>query len=306
MSLSPCNRARMRRCRDALTLLELIVALGILAVLSTVAVQSLDPLADHARYEATQRLLNDLRFATAGNSSTRATDGQPLVSGFLADTGSLPISMSDFSTLPLGMIAYSVQTFDSDRNAVDDVSLNSGWRGPYLHLGAGQVDFLDGWGRVPLIDPDGGDYDFVSLGADNDSVLPEDGYDADLKVTILPTDYSSTVTFRIFAIDGFLGSRIDPSPIGTQQLGVLLYAINANGGTSGAVEELLLPVASSGSFEVSQSNFTHGRAAARAILWSDDNADDLFDVGESLVLSSYVHYFTVTNAADLRVEMELR
>jgi type II secretory pathway pseudopilin PulG len=70
-----------------LTLLELIVALGILAVLSTIAVQALDPLADQARYEATQRLLNDLRLATVGSTHARHTDGQPLVTGLLADTG---------------------------------------------------------------------------------------------------------------------------------------------------------------------------------------------------------------------------
>lgn len=306
MSLLRCSSPHASTWRRGLTLLELIVALGILAVLSTIAVQALEPLADQSRYEATQRLLNDLRLATIGTAHARHTDGQPLVTGFVADTGSLPTAMSDFITLPAGLIPFTNFTFDSDRDAVNDVSLGSGWRGPYLHLGAGQVDLLDGWGRIPLINPDGGDFDFVSLGSDNDSLPPEDGYAADVKVTILPSDFETTVTFRLFAIDGILGTRIDPAPTGEQQLGVLLYAVNAYGGTTGAVEELLLPVASSGSFEVSRANFVHGRAAARGVLWVDTNADDLFDIGESLVLSSYIHYFTVTSSVDLRIELELR
>ncbi len=306
MSLLRCSKPHVSTWRRGLTLLELIVALGILAVLSTIAVQALDPLADQARYEATQRLLNDLRIATIGTAHARHADGQPMVTGFLADTGSLPTAMSDFDTLPAGRIPFGMQNFDSDRDTFNDVSLGSGWRGPYLHRGAGQVDFLDGWGRLPLINPDGGDFDFVSLGSDNDSLPPEDGYAGDVKVTMLPSDYETTVTFRLFAIDGILGTRINPVPLGAEQLGVLIYAVNANGGTTGAVEERLLPVASSGSFEVSRPNFLHGRAAARAVLWLDIDADDLFEFGEVLELSSYVHYFTVTSAVDLRIELELR
>lgn len=308
MSLLHCVSANSinRVGRHGLTLLELIVALGVLAVLSTVAVRAIDPIADQARYEVAQRLLTNLRTATVGDQSTRQSNGQRMITGLLADTGQLPSDLNHFLEQPIGLIAHGSQSFDSNRDSVNDVTLSSGWRGPYLHLGAGQNSLLDGWGRAPLIDPDGGVFDFTSLGSDNDSIAPEDGFRADISVTIPNSEYLSTVVFRLFAIDGGTGSRIDPSPTGLDQLGVLLYCVNGNGGTTGAIEEILIPVAASGSFEASRSNFIHGVAAARGVLWSDTDSDDLFDVGETLELSSYVHYFTVVGGSDARIDMELR
>lgn len=307
MSLFNCGRTRLSSRRCGLSLLELIVALGILAALSTVAVRTLDPLADQARYEATRTVLDQLRLATFGDPAAKQIDGQRIISGFLADTGALPSALGDLTALPAGIDAYTLQSFDSDRDTADDVSLSSGWNGPYVHLGAGQSSLLDGWGRSPLIDPDAGDFDFTSRGSDGDAVAPEDGYRADLSVTIPAVEYtSSTVVFRVFAIDGMTGTRIDPAPTPVQQLGVLFYSVNGNGGTTGAVEEVTLPVAATGTFEATVTNVNHGRAAARAFLWSDTDADDQLDAGESIVLSSYVHYFSVIGGVDSRIEMELR
>ncbi len=157
-----------------------------------------------------------------------------------------------------------------------------------------------------MIDPDGGDFDFSSLGSDNDSVAPEDGYRADLSVVIPSVDYTSSATFRLFEIDGVSGSRINPLPGALIQLGVLLYSVNANGGTTGAIEEIMLPVASNGTFETSRANLTHGTAAARGIQWSDIDMDQQLDLGETVTRSSYVHYFVITGDADVRIEMELR
>ncbi|MEM9586801.1 MAG: prepilin-type N-terminal cleavage/methylation domain-containing protein [Planctomycetota bacterium] len=292
--------------RRGLTLLELIVALGILAVLSTVAVQALDPLADQARYETTQRTLDQLRVATVGDPLARQVDGQRVVSGYVADMGQLPGTLDDLFTQPVGMIASSVQSFDSDRDSVNDVTLTSGWKGPYLQLGAGISSLTDGWGRAPLVDPDAGDFDFTSYGSDDDSVSPEDGYRADVSVVIPASHYTTTATFRLFAIDAVTSTRIDPSPSGTQQLGVLLYGIGVAGGSTGAIEELMIPVAATGTFEATQSSFVQGHAAARGILWDDADSDDVLDAGETIVDASYVHYFTVTSETDLRIEMELR
>lgn len=292
--------------RDGLTLLELVVALGILAVLSTVAVRALDPLANQARYETTQRVLHDLRVATVGNMDAKQLNGHPIVSGYLADTGVLPNSLSDLTVRPVGIYAYSLQAFDSDRDSVNDVSLSSGWRGPYLQFGAGQNSVVDGWGRPPLIDPDAGDFDFTSLGADGDSTPPEDGYLADLSVTMPSSVFTANIVLRLFAIDGTTGTRIDPAPTGLEQLGVMLYSINGNGGTTGSIEEEILPVSATGTFEVSKANFIHGAAAARGFLWVDSDSDDVLDTGEVIVRSSYVHYFTVVGGVDSRIEMELR
>lgn len=314
LATNPSRRKRRKVSRlsywllahRGLTLLELVVALAVLAVLSTVAVQALDPIADQARYESTRRVLDELRDVTVGSSTAKQANGLRIVSGFIAHTGTLPSDLDDFLSLPVGLAGQSVQSFDSDRDTVDDVTLTSGWAGPYLNLGAGQTAVVDGWGQSPLIDPDGGVFDFTSLGSDNDSVVPESGYRADLSVTIQSDEYLSTVVCRLFEIDGITGTRIDPSPGVTEQLGVLFYGVNLAGGTTGAIEEVLLPVAAAGTFEASQANMVHGAAAARGILWTDTDLDQELDALETVSKKSYVHYFTVVGEADLRIEMELR
>src|SRR5690606_3339949 len=114
--------------RSGLTLLELLVVLGILAVLSTIAVTSLDPIADQSRFEATQRLLDSVRLATVGDPALRQIQGQRIITGYDADTGILPSDVTDLVTQPVGLVAHSVVTFDSDRDSIDDVTLSSGWR----------------------------------------------------------------------------------------------------------------------------------------------------------------------------------
>lgn len=289
-----------------LTLLELVVVLGILAILSTAAVRSLEPLAAQSRYEATQRVLNDLRVASASDSSSQNIGGARVIGGYIADTGTLPTSTDDLLSCPAGISNHAIQTFDSDRDATDDVTLSSGWKGPYLQLGAGQTDIVDGWGRAPIFSTSGTTVDIASLGSDGDSIAPEDEYRADLTVSVPLRDYAGDIVFRLFAIDTMSGSRIDPTPAGTEQLGVLFYGVNAAGGTAGQIEEQLLIIANSGSFEYRRSSTFQGMVAARAIQWDDVDSDDVLDAGETIVKKSYVHYPAVNSAMDVRVEMELR
>ncbi|MCC6511798.1 MAG: prepilin-type N-terminal cleavage/methylation domain-containing protein [Pirellulaceae bacterium] len=308
MSHSCCVKARPANGRSlrGLTLLELVVVLGILAMLSTVAVRSLEPIADQARFEATQRVLNDLRVAIRGEAARRFATGPVVIQGFTADTGQLPSDADDLLTRPVSLIDHTIQNFDSDRDTVNDVTLSSGWQGPYLQLGAGQSQIVDGWGREPLLSVNGGGLDLLSTGSDGDSIGNESGYLANVVVPIIARDFRGDVVCRLFEIDALSGLRIDPSPTGTEQLGVLFYGVNAAGGTSGAVEEQLLIVPASGSFDVRRSSTLHGTVAMRAILWNDTDSDDALDGGETIVMKSYVHYWLVHPAVDNRVEMELR
>lgn len=284
--------------RQALTLLELVVVLGILAVLSTVAVRSLEPIADQARYELTQSVLRDVRLATVGTNAYE--------SSFLGDTGALPSDVEELLVRPVALIAHALQSFDSDRDTVDDVALSSGWNGPYLNLGVGQSDVLDGWGAGPTLVANSGDLEIISLGSDGDSLSPENGYAADLITTIQTREYQGNITFRLFAMDATTGTRIDPSPTGTEQLGVLFYGVNASGGTDGSIAEQMLIVPNSGTFEHRRLDTLSRTLAARAIQWNDIDNDDVFDVGETIVKKSFVHYPNMHPASDIRVEMELR
>lgn len=292
--------------RRGLTLLELVVVLGILAMLASVAIRSLAPMADQARYEATQRLLDELRVAIAGHPARQTIADSSVIHGIVSDTGMLPGSSDDLLTKPSGWIDRTLQSFDSDRDSIDDLTLSSGWNGPYMQLGAGRSTIVDGWGHAPVLTPNLGGLDLISTGSDGDSVGSETGNQADITLPILSRDITGDCICRLFAIDGTSGLRIDPNPTGSEQLGVLFYGVNANGGTTGAIEEQLLIVAASGSFDVRRSATTHGTIALRAILWNDIDNDDVLDVGESIVKKSYVHYLQIHPGADNRVEMELR
>jgi prepilin-type N-terminal cleavage/methylation domain-containing protein len=292
--------------RAGLTLLELVVVLGILAMLSTVAVRSLAPIADQARFEQTQAVLNDLRLAIAAVSDRKSAGATQPTSCYIHDTGGLPGSLDDLLVLPSGIINRTVQTFDSDRDLTNDVTLTSGWNGPYLALGAGSTAIVDGWGAAPTLIPSAGALSLLSLGSDGDSLAPEDGYRQDLTVTLQSADYSGTLIFRVFAIDSLSGLRIDPSLIGLNKLAVLFYGVNSTGGIDGSVAEQTLLITAASSFEYRRTNTTCGSVAARAVLWQDSDLDNNLDIGETIEAKSYVHYLNVLPRVDTRIEMEVR
>ncbi len=277
-----------------------------MALLSSVAIRSLGPIADQARYESTQRLLDELRVAIAGHPPRQYASDSTVIHGFIADTGILLSDMDDLLVRPNTIIDRTLQSFDSDRDSIDDLTLTSGWNGPYMQLGAGRTAIVDGWGHAPTLAANLGGIDLLSRGSDGDSIGAEDGYQADITVPILAKDIAGEVVCRVFDVDGMSGLRIDPSPTGSQQMGVLFYGVNAAGGTTGSIEEQLLIVAAGGSFEVRRSSTTLGNVALRAILWNDLDNDDILDVGESIVKKSYVHTVQVHPGVDNRVEMELR
>lgn len=292
--------------RQALTLLELVVVLGILAVLSTVAVRSLEPVADQARFESSQRLLDDLRSSLISVSDRYASSNSILASGYIVDTGDLPANLNSLLQRPVGLIDRTVQTFDSDRDLIDDVRLVSGWNGPYLQLAAGTSDITDGWGSAITVGIVSGVVTLGSGGSDGDSIAPEDGYRADLLVSISQQDYEGAAIFRLFEIDNLSGSRIDPNPTGTQRLAVLFYGVNAAGGSTGAIAEQFAVVTGSTGFEFLRDNALVGPIAARAILWDDVNGNSSLEVGENIVKKSFVHYSNILPKSESRIEMELR
>ncbi|WP_397381882.1 prepilin-type N-terminal cleavage/methylation domain-containing protein [Prosthecobacter sp.] len=179
---------------SGLTLLELLVVLTILVVLSTVAITSTSGVADQARYEATQRTLENIRDAVIGPANLRDTDGTLLYTGFMADTGRLPqaaaevvdggtvLTLAELVQQPAGMAAYQVlpaitsNCTPADEADEEDIKVNAdtvrlgvGWRGPYLRLPPGNLLPRDGWG-AQLVTPAG-----VVPGFPNDSLLNSGG-----------------------------------------------------------------------------------------------------------------------------------
>ena len=182
---------------------------------------------------------------------------------------------------------------------------------------AGRLNILDGWGNALTIQNTSGVLTVASLGSDNDSIAPENGYQADITVIMPVNSYAGDVAFRLYAIDSITGTRVDPTlsnlqagisspPPGTKLLGIHFYAKNASGGTTGTVQEQMCPVAMTGSFEYRVSNAIHGKAAARAVFWVDTNNDGLLNSGEVVLRKSCVHFFDIVPGQDNRFDMELR
>jgi len=147
------------------TLIELLVVLLILVVLTTVAVQSVDGIQDQSRYDATQRGMQNIEDAVLGQANQREADGSELITGFVADMGRPPVALmlngnlqmqelwDNPSTVanPTGLLSFALRQATTANvgagNEDLEVFVPCGWRGPYLRLGVGQTDLLDGWGR---------------------------------------------------------------------------------------------------------------------------------------------------------------
>ncbi len=160
----PDDRRGTANPRAAFTLVEMVVVLLILSLLTIAAVQSLSPVADQARYDATSRTLTQLNEAMLGTDGLRQTDGTPLITGFVADVGRVPILQGADAETQLRELWDSTSTLattfpfqtrlgpaaPTDYSAV---RLPCGWRGPYLQRGVGVTDLRDGWANPFELNP---------------------------------------------------------------------------------------------------------------------------------------------------------
>jgi prepilin-type N-terminal cleavage/methylation domain-containing protein len=205
----------MRTQQRAFSLIELVIALAILAAATTIAIRATSGLQDQARYQQTTRSLNDIQAAIVGPANQRNADGSALVTGFVADTGRLPQSyffgsptdpvvpgdpLNELTSNPNGIVAY--RNFASNIDAT--VSVGVGWQGPYLHLGAGPTYIRDGWGNSLHAYDTGGNPitaagtqigDIVSFGSDNAADVNHGG-----SVALSITGYTNDVSIPNAAV----------------------------------------------------------------------------------------------------------
>lgn len=113
--------------RVGFTLLEMLVVVTIMAVLATLAVQSLEPVAQKSRIETTERTLDSMQKSLL---TITQSSGSTSVSGFVADLRRLPTTLAELSV-----------------NAYSD----SSWQGPYLTVPGNTPIIIDGWNRSPRI-----------------------------------------------------------------------------------------------------------------------------------------------------------
>jgi prepilin-type N-terminal cleavage/methylation domain-containing protein len=148
----------MRGKKQAFSLIELVIALAILAAVTTIALRATSNLQDQAKYQSTVRSLNEIQAAIVGPVNQRSSDGSALVTGFVADTGRLPLAnpgsdtgdpqgaldpLNELLSRPAAIPIYQPYSSNIDPNVI----VWAGWQGPYLHLSAGPTYVRDGWGN---------------------------------------------------------------------------------------------------------------------------------------------------------------
>lgn len=287
--------------RAGFTLVEMVVVLLILALLTVAAVQSLSPVADQARYEATQRTLIEIQEAILNVRKGTSPDGSLLVSGFVADTGRVPATWDELferPTMGANMLIASTQApFNSDGVGGADVVLTSGWNGPYLRIPGGVTGFnvKDGYGQDFQVVSSGGQITVTSLGADNDSIDPETGYDQDIGFTISSADYTANLSFHVY-------ETTNATMTTGRKVAIQLYGTNANSGTDGSIQIKPLGAQSVTSGDLIDFTYpttgsvsvTAGVVAVRAVVWVDSDNNDLLNGTEVSEKKSAVRYVSVT------------
>ena len=165
--------------RSAFTLVELTVALVIIAALAHLAVREVSHLRDAKLADVADRQLEELRDSVycraPGEQST----------GFLADMGRLPraesserASLDELWKIPADASPFAVREAVSSNLCVSasekpllagaGVWVPTGWRGPYLRIPVGRNELLDPWGN-PIANPDAAGYS--RLGVTNGCIV---------------------------------------------------------------------------------------------------------------------------------------
>ena len=115
--------------KHTFTLLELLLVTVILGLIASTALLVVDHSDDQFRFEETKRRLQLIEQALLGKNSDD-------ISGYLADTGQLPLSITDFTSKPAALNDWSFNSL---------LGFGTGWRGPYISTF--DSVFKDGWGN---------------------------------------------------------------------------------------------------------------------------------------------------------------
>lgn len=123
---------RTRTTSGGFTLLELLVIVGVIAILAAAVAPAFVQQIGQTRIQATQDEARVLHEAMVGPSTGETRFG------FVGDIGRLPTSFEEL-VQPGGLPAYTTNT---------ERSIGMGWRGPYVNIGTSPTDYLnDGFGR---------------------------------------------------------------------------------------------------------------------------------------------------------------
>lgn len=176
--------------RQGFTLLELAVVLGIIVIITHLAVREAGQWRSSQLHALSDKGLSEIKSAILGEDFERDTEGARIRTGFLADMGRLPqavtnaegrLTLSELWSRPSAAETYDVRaavasnlvaeadTADADSN----VLLPCGWHGPYVRFPFGKTRLLDAWGNA-YETPDDARYT-ARLRTFNNGVISESG-----------------------------------------------------------------------------------------------------------------------------------
>ena len=147
------------------TLLELAVVLGIIVVITHLAVREAGKWRSSQLHAIADKGLSEIKEAILGSDFERDAEGARIRTGFLADMGRLPqsvtnaegrLTLSELWTRPAADDAYAVRSAVASNlvtgadaaDADGEVQVPGGWHGPYLRIPFGKTRLLDAWGNA--------------------------------------------------------------------------------------------------------------------------------------------------------------
>lgn len=174
--------------QQGFTLLEMLLVIALLGMMALTATALVDNVDEQSRFDVTKSRLQQIKTAIVGDS-TRTLNGEAEISGFVADTGSLPNCIRAL---------IDGKCNDGDPEPLDwsldpYAQVWSGWRGPYLQVSpeSSGVTFRDGWDN-PVIAGDA-NYGWKGYGVANEAVTLQsfglDGVVSDGSLNVYNADY---------------------------------------------------------------------------------------------------------------------
>ena len=159
-----------RKLTLGFTLVELLLVIFLLSSLALITTLFVDNADEQYRFETTKTCLEQIRRAIIGDTS-RTLNGQPEISGFVADMGRLPACLRELiegkcADSDPNPVAWKRLPFSAPPGILGE--LYGGWRGPYLEAsseGGGLQAFRDGWGNQGQLNtPTANDFDGRQFG----------------------------------------------------------------------------------------------------------------------------------------------
>ena len=137
------------------TLVELLVVMLVLVALSSITLDFTQDFAFQGRYEVTKDRYDKIKRAIIGRPDV-LINGQPDISGFVADVGRLPRNIRELLSENYCLVKRTIHESDTNAaatcNAITASSwiTQANWKGPYLTVTKEVTDagaFSDGWGN---------------------------------------------------------------------------------------------------------------------------------------------------------------